>query len=75
MESGKRLTKKANITEDKTCVLAQVRILGTGVSVVTIGSARSTMIRARAPEKDTDRIGMYYYLDLHQDSLVPKTNG
>ena len=74
---GKRLIINAYFTAVFTCVRAQVLERGEGLKVVSRGKMRRRMA---SREAEAMRLGIkgaliYHYLDLHQEFLVPKTNG
>ena len=75
-KSGRRLTKKAKATAVFTEEVAQSCLRWVGVRACATGAAKMKIIRSRL---EVIMIGVdsmiSCYLDLHQELLVPKTNG
>lgn len=72
---GSRLIKKAIFTAVFTFRSAQVSFWGLGSNVVKTGYRRRRSTRIKLDDIVSGVESISYYLDLHQEFLVPKTNG
>lgn len=72
---GRRLTKNESFTAALTSERAQFVGRGMGEKVEKTGSAKRRKIVAKLVVISTEGVCISFYLDLHQEFMVPKTIG